>query len=1468
MLERPASSCGTAPSPHDEKPPAGTKISIVVGVGASAGGLEACIKFMQGLPALGSGMALILVQHLDPKHESMMVDLLAGRSAMTVRQAENGMHIEPEHLYIIPPGSDLSASDGMLHVAPRKVPRSAHLPFDLLLRSLAEAYGSRAACVVLSGTGADGSAGLLAIKRKGGFVAVQRPEEAGYPGMPNSAIQTGQVDLVAPAAAIADALVDRLQQHADAAPPAIVAEPSAVPADRSWLPQIVELLRTDTAHDFTLYKPGTLERRVERRMAMAAIRPNDMGRYLETLLEDRSELELLAKDLLINVTSFFRDPDVFETLATTIIPKLVENHPLDRPLRLWVAGCSTGEETYSLAMLFQEEIAASGRSIKLQVFASDVDADAVLVARDGTYPDAVAHALTPERLTRFFSREEGRWRVNPVLRGMIVFTVQDVLADPPFSRLDMVSCRNLLIYLQPDAQGKALAQFHFALREGGILLLGSAETAGSMQGRFEVVAKSERIYRRVGQGRSDQTDASVMRPASAFRTAADHSPARPAPRPAALAELGRRLVIETYAPASMLVNAANEILFSLGPVDRYLHLAPGYATHDILLMARAGLRSKLHSAIQSARQTNKAGSVSCHMMIEGKSATFNVEVRPVSEAGNEMLLVSFVHASHPATRPDRPIAARHVPRITELEHELETTRTELQALIRTLELNAEEQRAINEEALSVNEEYQSTNEEQLASKEELQSMNEELTALNSQLQETLERQRTTSDDLQNVLYSTNVATLFLDLDMRIRFFTPATTALFPLIASDVGRPLSTFAAMAPDSTLESDARAVLDTLGAEEREIEAKNGAWFRRRILPYRTHNGRVGGVVITFIDITARKTASKALEIAKKEADSANATKSRFLAAASHDLRQPLQTLALLQALLAKVVEGEKATRLVVRLDNTLAAMTDMLDALLDINDIEAGSVRAQITEFPIGRLLEHMREAFAYHAEAKGLELRVVTCSLMVRSDPRLLEQMVRNLIANALKYTARGTVLLGCRRRGGSLSVEVWDTGIGIPEAEREAIFEEYYQLGNAARERSRGLGLGLSVVRRLGGLLDHRVQVRSRPGVGSGFSIEVPLVIGAAPDATGPLQETPSLPASDRGRAILVIEDDPDLRGLLALLLEGEGHRVTTALDGATALDALQGNPPDLVLADHNLPNGLTGLDVAVRIRRQVGADLPVLILTGDISTATQAEITGQACALLHKPVHRAALLATVNRLLSPAQAKARIDVAAPGATTGAVVFVVDDDEQIRQATAEILQQDGHTVLSYASSEAFLKAYKPGSEACLLVDAYLPGMDGFELLAQLRSDGHSLPAIMITGHSDVRMAVRAMRAGASDFIEKPIAAHELVASIGRALDQARDVTKRSDWHEAAANNLAGLTVRQRQVMTLVLAGQPSKNIAADLGISQRTVENHRASVMRKTGASSLPALARLAIAASPGAATERLDGALPALGTLM
>lgn len=1046
--------------------------------------------------------------------------------------------------------------------------------------------------------------------------------------MPRSAIAAGAVDLVLPLAKIPPALASYGGHRY------LAADGERSAASESF-PQIVELLRKRTSHDFALYKDGTLKRRIERRMALNGIEQG--SRYLERLAQDATELQRLADDLLINVTRFFRDAKAFERLQEKVIPELVRAHPPDRPIRIWAPGCSTGEEAYSIGMLMLDEIAKARRSIKLQIFATDVDAEAVAFAREGLYPAAIENDVPPARLTRYFNREDRGYRISRELRSAIVFSVHDLVADAPFSRLDLVSCRNLLIYLRPEVQQKVLSLFHFALREGGILFLGGSETVGIAGDRFEPISKTDRIYRHIGRSRPGDTDRPLGR-----GEAARSLWVRPA-RPAQIADargsfgdLAQRLLLKSYAPASVLVNRRHQGLYYIGPTDLYLKMPSGEASLDVFASAREGLRPAIRAVIEKVAEGQDQTAVARRVKRDGASVAVSVTARLLTSGGRDLILLSFIDL--PQAGPATEIQAEppaEASRMARIEEELEATRRDLEAAIRDREIAEEEIRAINEEAMSVSEEFQTTNEELETSHEELQSLNEELTALNGQLQETLAQQRIVADDLENILNSSDLATIFLDEKLNIRFFTPAAKALFSVIATDVGRPLADLVQHFANPTLLSDAHAVLSSLVPVTREVRAANDTWYNCRTLPYRTKDNRIEGVVITFADISARKRAENLANAARLQAESATLAKSRFLAAASHDLRQPLQTLSLLQGLLVKRVKDEGALRLVARGDEALMAMSGMLNTLLDINQLEAGVIRPEITDFPINDLLEVWQAEFGYHTKAKGLAWQVVSSRLMVRSDPRLIDQMVRNLLSNAVKYTSKGGLVLGCRRRPGKLRIEVHDTGLGIPESQLRAIFEEFHQIDNPARELSLGLGLGLAIVQRLANLLGLTVDVRSREGRGSVFAVEVPLApAGARVAPAGVSPEPAELPHQEG--SILIVEDDPALRESLELFLNAEGYLTTCAADGEEAVRLVDQTDlrPDLVVVDFNLPRQLTGLQVMARLREMLAHDVPALVLTGDISTQTLREIVAEGYDHRTKPVATGDLSRLVTRLLS------------------------------------------------------------------------------------------------------------------------------------------------------------------------------------------------------------------------------------------
>ncbi|MCC5997432.1 MAG: response regulator, partial [Oceanicaulis sp.] len=1208
---------------------------------------------------------------------------------------------------------------------------------------------------------------------------------------------------------------------------------------------IIDLVTRTAPQNVSLYKSGTVERRIARRMAIAGFGPDDTGGYLARLNEDKAELTQLAADLLIHVTRFFRDPGVFEHLSESALPNLIASQPDDRPLRVWVAGCSTGEEAYSLAIVCLETLEAAGSPAGLQIFASDIDPDAIATAREGYYPRDIEDAVSPERLERFFTAEGDGWRVQSQLRDIIIFAVADLLSDPPFSRIDLVSCRNVLIYLEPKGQRQVIGLCSFALRPGGLLLLGAAETPGAADDRFEIVDKDSKLWRSAGKSRPGDLQftagARVLRPVEAPQR--HHHQTQ-------LADLCRRIILDNYAPAAVLLNRRLECLYLLGPTERYLTITQGYPHPGFLGMLPKALHARFREAAAACSHDNPLVVVpGAHSASESR---FNIELRSVQAGGEQLLLACFVHLARApaAPRPDESGADGHSDRIAELEADLEAARNDLRHAQRDLEQEVEVHAAYSAEALSVNEEFQSTNEELLASKEELQALNEELTALNGQLQETLERHRTTANDLQNVLFSTDVATLFLDTDLNIRFFTPAARAVFRVIATDIGRPLADLAALARDHNLAADARSVLKTSEPVEREIQGAKGVWFLRRVQPYRADGGRVEGVVITFADISERKRTHASLVAAKREADRATLAKSRFLAAASHDLRQPLQSLALLHGLMTRDRRTAEGLRLAALMDRTLHSMTEMLDSMLDVNRIESGIVRPNVRAIAIAPLLEHLGGEFAPQAELKGLRLRVVRSSAWVRSDPQLLEQILRNLLSNALKYTPKGGILLGCRIRGDHLTVQVCDTGIGVAEGDRMAIFDAYHRVekANDPAGLGAGLGLGLSIVQRLADLLHHPVSLNSKPGKGSTFMVTLPLAEAqtGAPDDAAPARAG----APRQTGTVLLVENEEDLRQLMTELLEKEGHSVIAASNARDAKALLAGapQPPDLLLTDLELPSGASGLALAKELPRMLGRTIPTIILTGDITTGTLREIAATPFDQIAKPVSPGILLDRISTLLEGARAVQAHGAAGTAPSDRPTLHVVDDDPMIRETTRRLFEAESWGVATYPSAEAFLDAPRPAPGDCLIADSRLPGMSGVELLKTLRAEQSAVPAIILTGHGDIAMAVNALKSGAADMIEKPASAADLLASVALAVERSTDARARTSAHSDAQKPFASLTPRERDVLARVLDGAPNKIIAADLGINQRTVENHRAAVMRKTGADSLPQLARLALAA--------------------
>ncbi len=855
---------GQASDIQEKVNPIGHHRFPIVGIGASAGGLEALEAFFKALPN-DTGLAFVLVVHLDPTHISILPELLQKRTKMSVHQVKDGMQVEPNHVYVIPPNKDLSILHGTLTLMELSQPRGANLPIDYFLRSLAQDQERNAVCIILSGTGTDGTLGVKAIKGGVGMVMVQDEESAKYEGMPRSAIATGLVDYVLPPAKMPQQLV-KYTQHATAkAVPRIAPIEGSLP---SALQRVFVILRTRTDHDFSLYKKNTICRRIERRMNVHQI--DDIADYVRYLQESEREAGILFKELLIGVTNFFRDAEAFEILQKGPLIEMLTDKPDDYAVRVWVPGCSSGEEAYSVAILLHECMEQMGRHFHVQIFGTDIDEDAIDVARAGLYPESIMADVGPERIKRLLTKEQdGQYRVKKVIREMLVFAPQNVIKDPPFTKLDLLCCRNLLIYLGAELQKKLLPIFHYSLKPQGILFLGSSETIGQNTDMFSLLHKKWKIFRRKpsSAGTHPVLDFPAAPPAYEARDLDVPETVQRAEEISAL-QLVETILQQTETPPCAIINDACNIIYIHGRTGRFLEPAEGKASVNIVEMARMGLKAELASAIRQVA-THKQEVIHRGLKVQhnGGHLFLNMTVKPILEqiAMRGLMMVVFEETATPSTATKHLIKPPPVKRrgktVEQLETELQYTKENLQTTIEELETSNEELKSTNEELQSTNEELQSTNEELETSKEELQSLNEESATVNTELQARIDELSKANDDMKNLLDSTNIATIFLDTELRVQRFTAKATEIIPLTASDFGRPIKHLASSLEDVDLVERGEKVLTDLAPQETEVQTRDGQHYIMRIRPYRTVTNVIDGVVITFDNITGRKHNEQAL-------------------------------------------------------------------------------------------------------------------------------------------------------------------------------------------------------------------------------------------------------------------------------------------------------------------------------------------------------------------------------------------------------------------------------------------------------------------------------------------------------------------------------------------------------------------------------------------------------------------------------
>jgi len=946
-----------------------------VGIGASAGGLKALQLFFQEIPP-STGAAYVVIVHLEPTHNSELAEILARKTQMPVQQVNQKAPLEPNKIFVIPPNRRLLITDHEIATFPFDEPRGRRSPIDQFFRSLADQHGDGFA-VVLTGAGSDGALGAKAIKEAGGLILVQDPDEAEYPSMPRSAIATGLADVVLPVCELARQLVEiiKTKEHVPAG--------HLTPSDEEMLKRILSYLRSRTGHDFSRYKRSTIYRRLARRMQVRKV--ERLEEYFERLKAKPEEMESLFADLLISVTTFFRDRDAFDALARKVIPNLFgQDENAVGPIRVWAPGCASGEEAYSLAMLVADEAARREVRPELQIFATDLDANALSIAREGRYPLAIESDVSEERLRKYFTKEGDHYRVGREIRDMALFATHSLLKDPPFSKLHLISCRNLLIYLEKDLQDQILATFNYALKPGGYLFLGSSETADSPAGVFRVVDRDAKIYQSaMREGYHGDFQSIVIGPRSQDIPRLLTS-AQTKQSPAAI----HQRALEQIAPPTMLVDANFQIVHMSENAGRFVQPSAGQIRNDVTELVRPELRFDLRAGLHRAFERNQQSlSLPIPVRFNGSPRRVYLQVKPTaSDGGNPRQAVVFFIEGDTVEETDqgdfqstRDQAA--VDFIRGLKEELEVTRSRLKASREEFEAANEELRASNEELQSVNEEYRSTAEELETSKEELQSINEELQTVNAELKLKLDGVSRANNDLQNLMAATDVGTLFLDTQLRIKRFTPKIAALFNIKEPDEGRSITDFTHRLDYPNFTADARAVLTDLKIIEREIES-NGSWFLTRIRPYRTVDDRIEGVVCTFVDVTARL---------KMEADlKASAAHLRLLLnELSHRVKN---TLAVVQAM-ARLSFAEDVPR-----DQALELFTNRLTALSAAHDL---LVRSDWRGAGMKELAE--KQLAPFEIEGKRIEMNGPDISL----PPDLatpLALVLHELAANALKYGA--------------------------------------------------------------------------------------------------------------------------------------------------------------------------------------------------------------------------------------------------------------------------------------------------------------------------------------------------------------------------------------------------------------------------------------------------------------------------------
>lgn len=1290
-----------------ESNPVSTEPFYVVGIGASAGGLEALEQFFEHVPE-DSRLCFVVVQHLSPDFKSMMDELLARRTHIPIVRVEDGIEIGPNKIYLMPPRKEMILSAGKLFLTDKDPSQGFALPIDRFLRSLAQDFGSRSIGVILSGTGSDGSRGIRDIHDAGGLVVAQSEESAKFDGMPRSARETGLVDLVLPAADMPDAILKLVRLRRS---PEQGVEQPVVP--EVGLQAIFRMLRREYGIDFSQYKPSTVTRRVERRLLLN--QSLDVEQYVERLAENGPELNQLYKDLLIGVTQFFRDREAFHRLAVHELPRLLATVEDDQEFRVWVAGCATGEEAYSLAILIHEQLATMNRQPTVRIFATDAHRDSLDIASAGVYSEESIAAVSPQRREKYFVRKGDGFQVAPHLRKMIVFAPHDLLKDAPFTRLDLISCRNLLIYLQPAAQKKVLSLFHFGLKTGGMLFLGPSESPGDLSDEFESVDEHWKLYRKRRDVRLRPDFRMLLPSGPPPRSRINTSFALNAAASDRLQQAVYDRLLEEHMPPSFLINDRKELVHSFGGAGRFLRVRDGRATTQLLDMLDSELKMILIGALARAeKQLQPVVFTGIPVLSEeGAESLRRLTVKPlhdrVSGLTSYLIILEDMGQSAPArdeSAIDLSLATRE--QIQALEQQLEHTRENLQAMIEEQESSNEELQATNEELVASNEELQSTN-------EELHSVNEELYTVNAEYQHKIEELTQVTADLENLLLATDVGFLFLDQNLCIRRFTPRIGALFNLLPHDLGRPITSFTNTLDESLIAS-LQQVLEREAPVEKEIRDREGNCYFLRIRSYRVNPDSPEGVVLSLIDVSPLKKAEARLEHlsalvefsddaivgkdldgtiiswnrgaekmygykaeeavgknarmlyapesaaefaavlesiragrsvtiehqrrrrdgtlidvlytvspirdqvgrvvgasgiarditarkqAERETQLAIRNRDQFLAMLSHELRNPLgAVLNAVQVLDRDGCDRERLSATVRVVRRQAEQMAILLDDLLDVTRVTQNKIvlrqRACSLADIVSTAVDTVQPLLT--ARQQRLDVTGMSTAPSVNGDPARLQQVLINLLKNAIKYSSPHELIsVHVGTEADQAVIRVTDHGVGIAPEMLGRVFDLFVQSPATLDRADGGLGVGLTLVKTIVELHGGTVSAESQgPNQGSEFTVRLPL---ATPTPATDVRRNGSARSAKpiKPRRIVVVEDNADSRTTLQMLLQLEGHEVRTAPDGMQGIDAIIGWKPDVALIDIGLPQ-MDGFEVAQRLRSQLLQPMPLLVaLTG------------------------------------------------------------------------------------------------------------------------------------------------------------------------------------------------------------------------------------------------------------------------------